>query len=654
MDDEIEEYRQKDHSDLDFVYDEETSDQKNREQGEKKEDPKNKTRYWLGVVSVVLMVGLLCAVLLYAVKRGQFFLEDRETSAAPETAETTEGEAAVKADYWKQMETYIRILYPEAAVSRITSNGQYAASDYLMIDMDEDGIYPETAALVWNEEKQDYELDTYYYDRKNDNNICKKVYDFRDLKAAQGEIRMVTVNYNSTDGCTDVILDKRTEDGTDYSIFLRYQKNNWECFGEVSGSLELQQVMGNEEVQSVYDVEGRYLISNPYSGISGARASQYWTVKDDTLWSDYQISYNQSYWDLLYTSEWYMRRPVLAYDENAFSPDETNFKLLQGASLKIDGVYMCDGEAYYHAVTDTGEKGFILLNHIEKGTSCQVLLQSLPFEEVFSETALSDEEMRADAFEPYLPVIDAPFETVLQPGEQYEAWTDLNGDGVYEKIKAESKQQQGQMVVKMYVNDADILYTTTSDQNVKLIIMDFDPSDQWMELGYGLEMKKQFEMFRYDGVSARSLGLSEAIYFNGTPQWEELTLDEAGRTAQLPVYGSINGKDIRYALSVDVKTGDITENDETEYSLDTPVRCTVYDDTVLYKTMDQQGPVVVNPDTPLQLISIIACSTEDGEQEYYGCFVLDDGTSVYSEAVDDCYNLNMTFSLTDLFGGLAG
>jgi hypothetical protein len=282
------------------------------------------------------------------------------------------------------------------------------------------------------------------------------------------------------------------------------------------------------------------------------------------------------------------------------------------------------------------------------------LLQSLPFEEVFSETALSDEKMSEDAFAPDLPVIGAPFEKVLEPGEQYEAWTDLNGDGVYEKIKVESRQQQGQMLVKIYVNDAELLYTTTSDQNVKLFIMDFDPSDQWMELGYGLETEKQFEMFRYDGVSARSLGLSEAMHFNGTPQWEELTFDEAGRTAQLPVRGSWNEHDFTYEVLVDVKTGDITEDDETEYRLDTPVRCTVYDDTVLYRSMDQQGPVVVNPDTPLQLISIFAGSTEDGEQEYYGCFALEDGTSVYSEAVSDYWDLNMTFSLTDLFGGLAG
>lgn len=663
MNDELEEYQYKDHTDISFVYDESSKPgQSGQEEVKLDNAAKKRSAFLINIcVTAVAILGLICVMLW------SFFDKQAadETSASSEQAEDAASQdQAEYVDYWGQIEAYINASYQGPDIQYVTANGRYMSSQYLILELNKDELYPEAVALIWDDAGQHYEIITYLFEKDDAGNqiISEYEYALDRVQIEQGQIGTIIVNHNAKDGCVDMFLEKHANDGKIYSIFMRYQQNSWACLGELEGSIEQQNITAGDEAQPVYDVEGRYLVVRTFDEFLGGEAGQYWVAEDDgAIHSDYQISYNQIYWDLLNAPEWYMKRPVLVYGDTAPMLDETELYLLQGTKLKIVGVLIYDDASYYKVKTDTEKTGYILLKPIEKGTNCQVSLQSLPFDEVFSEKPLSDSDISGDAFTSFLPVISAPFQQTILPNEQYDGWTDLNGDGAYEKIHIESTWRPNKegLTVKIRINDDIILHDTIYGydiQDIQLFVLDLDSSDQWLEFGYCLNKASavQAEFYRYDGKYVRSLGLSGTMCFGGKPEWESIVCNESEEKDRLTVRGRWGEQAFQYAILVENKTGCFQNERITECSLDTAVQCKTRDVTALYAEVDGEEAVMLDAGIPLKLISIYAYFSDDHAGEYYGYFQLEDGTYGYSEAFPDYYGLNNKFDLTALFEPMAG
>jgi hypothetical protein len=668
IDEMIEEYQPKDHSNIEFVYDEPSDDAEEQTAPEISEKAAEKAHFVKKMAGIEAVLLALCA-LAAGIFLGRLMSPKEEPTLSEtnmQTEDVTENSSDNTAwqehdtDYQNQMEAYMRSTYGAAEVRQISAAGRYDANGCLMLDLDGDTSTPEGIGLIWDEEKECYQLflcDWQIKDGAGDSalQICSTLLTLKDTEHAYGCIDAMIVNYSEIGLRANLIIEMHRGDSSVSSIVLEYAQHNWTYLGLLEGAAALQDA---GDGTSRYDLAGQYVFTKPYASISGAKACQYWQISDDALYSDYQIDYNTVYWELQNTPQWYMKRPVVAYGGQDFMPVDQTLQLLEGESLCIIGVYEDDGDALYQVETDTGQRGYIVMNNPEKGTQAQMQLQSLPFEEVFSETEISDEELMADAYTPKLPVISGPVDMTLQPGDTYSAWIDLNGDGSYEKLEASSEWQPNKEGVKFYLQVGGIrllndIWYESDAVDLQMLVMDLDTADQWLEVGYYLhsENRAEAELYRYDGRNVRSLGIMDGLCFGGTPDINQMLEDGDGT---LQVRGSWSGCDFSYSIVLDPQTGMVDRAGEIFLEFDEPVSCKPRENTRLYDGMDKGTRVDVKEDESLQLIGIDSVMQSDGIRIFYGCVELEDGTRVYTDMMETYFEIVIRLNLEETFGALAG
>ncbi len=693
MKNDIEEYKYSDHSNIHFVYDED-SDTKNEKKAETSsawEAPGKEGRpaagekerrtlpYSLLLAAMGVLIFSLCLLLWRdRYKDG----EEAENTPSQTSTDISIGEGDVQGHQTKGvmlMRQFLEELYPDRRVLTLEGYDDCAPETCIILDLGGADEQPE-ALLLTRDEDGIYTIVTYVNtNRELDVLSAEEVtYSLTRDMSSMTEISRIVVNQHLEEQYVDLILEGYASGGKPVSAFLRCEQSltaskrlRWKFKGEAEGHLASFSSLLEDQEDSA---GGEYCLYM-YDDILGCQLQTSWDITAEGMYSGYEYM-GGIYWKEadLQDRSWLMKRPVAAYGESAEANDPIDLynpiQLLQGRSLRILGVLKGGNTTYYHVETDQGDAGYILLKQGAYSSSCQMVLQDLPMEEVLAEAEaafpVEDEWLLGsvvyleEAYTPVLPRYQEPFseelsvEGLIASSTPYAFWIDLDGDGVDEKVCVNILDAFAPLSVEWYINDEQVEQYRCNTDVLNLVVTDLNPEDSYMDIGFNADSGEK-SYYRYEGGRIIYLGMEDVMHFGAEPHLEDMESTEGSDMAWVPVRGAIGNHSFQYEIQVNIKTGRFSIPQTVECIFDTPVSAGTLGDVAMYSLSDEE--ITMPGGTPMQLVSMFAeRSWEESFSAYitayYGLFLLEDGTYVKSQGYDhydDYKSMGEDFDLTALF-----
>lgn len=537
-------------------------------------------------------------------------------------------------------------LADRGSVTLFHGNGEYLLDEIIVGDFDGDGLFPEAVRLHIGPDEQGEMTDSVnvtFWEINGSNTIQEKTISqaFIELPDGETEAEADTAAAASTyargdqDTCRTFIdtfiLNQRNAysglelilcgeqyyngSGSPYSFLVHYEDGTAVNLYGAKGTprAECRTDAGGEE-KLYYDHNGIYQFFGPFSFQTELTAVYSYSCEAgmDIAWADTVHSYQ-----MLEGAEYYLKRPVLAWADNPFYDDESMI-VLTGTTVK----FVSAASACYIVETDTGMRGFVEITSGvgNKGFSC-VTLQNLPFREVFSTEPLTEEETTEDLY-----AYTAPGEIISEPG-MYEMnrpyLADLDGDGLFEWIYAQSTENAGHTITVNAPKEVDEADWGEADDNTALILIRLPENPLQLYLGVmTYDKTKRYEML--DGSTV--MQGSTVLY-----QYDEINNLSYAAMYDIPVFDPETGENIiadgsywtkgwqedfevwEYVSPDEDADGKqyTEENRYEEFLLTEPVICSFRGEMILYTDLNgktEAGPVTSDA---LELQKIIVDHTKD-------------------------------------------